>query len=303
MDVVDRRGLLVAGVAIAAASVATAANAATRDDPMRPIPIPPQVPAKEGIAPVAGTKLFYWDTGGTGAPIVLVHPATGSALIWSYQQPAFARAGYRVAAYSRRGYNGSDAVDKANPGTPSGDLHALVEYLKLPRFHLLGSAAGGGIAMDYALSHPERVRSLVVACAVGGVEDQSYVKLTSSIRPMGFDDLPAEFREVGPSYRAANPEGTRLWAELEKKAVTGNRFGPSNANRITFAKLATLTVPTLVMAGDADLAVPPSVARAYAEHIPGAEVVIVPECGHSAYWERPDIFNRAVLDFFARHRG
>ena len=173
MDVVDRRGLLVAGVAIAAASVATAANAATRDDPMRPIPIPPQVPAKEGIAPVAGTKLFYWDTGGTGAPIVLVHPATGSALIWSYQQPAFARAGYRVAAYSRRGYNGSDAVDKANPRTPSGDLHALVEYLKLPRFHLLGSAAGGGIAMDYALSHPERVRSLVVACAVGGVEDLS----------------------------------------------------------------------------------------------------------------------------------
>jgi pimeloyl-ACP methyl ester carboxylesterase len=269
---------------------------------MMPIPIPPQVAANQGIAQVAGTKLFYWDTGGNGVPVVLVHPATGSALIWGYQQPVFAKAGYRVVAYSRRGYNGSDPVDRSNPGTPSGDLHALAEYLKLPRFHLLGSAAGGGIAVDYALSHPDRLFSLVVACAVGGVEDESYVKLTTDIRPKGFDDLPAEFREVGPSYRAANPEGTRLWAELENKAVTGNRLGPRNANRITFAKLSTLTVPTLVMAGDADLAVPPSVARAYADHIPGAEVAIVPESGHSAYWERPDFFNRAVLDFFAKHR-
>ncbi|HYM19219.1 MAG TPA: alpha/beta hydrolase [Micropepsaceae bacterium] len=300
----DRRSLLQAGTAVAATSfIAAPARTATRVDPMTPIPIPTQVPSREGVAQVAGTKLFYRDTGGMGQPVVLLHPATGSALIWSYQQPVFVRAGYRVIAYSRRGYNGSDAVDKSNPGTPSGDLAALTDYLKLGKFHLLGSAAGGGIAVDYALSHPDRLHSLVVACAVGGVEDESYLKLTSEIRPKGFDDLPAEFRELGPSYRAANPEGTKIWAELESKAVTGNRFGPRNANKITFAKLATLTVPTLVMAGDADLAVPPSVARAYAEHIPRADVVIVPECGHSAYWERPDIFNRAVLDFFSKHRG
>src|SRR5215831_6960294 len=304
MYTVDRRSVLQAGDAIAATSfIVVPARAAARTDPMMPIPIPVQAPAKEGVAQVAGTKLFYWDTGGTGQPVVLLHPATGSALIWSYQQPVMVRAGYRVIAYSRRGYNGSDAVDRSNPGTPSGDLAALADYLKLPKFHLLGSAAGGGIAVDYALSHADRLHSLVVACAVGGVEDESYLKLTSEIRPKGFDDLPAEFRELGPSYRAANPEGTRLWAELENKAVTGNRFGPQNANRITFARLATLTVPTLVMAGDADLAVPPSVARSYAEHIPGADVVIVPECGHSAYWERPDFFNRAVLGFFQKHRG
>src|SRR5262249_35586046 len=153
---------------------------------------------------------------------------------------------------SRRGYNGSDAVQRENPGTPSGDLQNLVEFLKLGKFHLLGSAAGGGIAVDYALSHPERLLSLVVACAVGGVADESYVKLTTEMRSKGFDDLPAEFREVGPSYRAANPDGTKVWMALEKKAVTANRFGPENANKITFAKLETLKVPTLVMAGDAD---------------------------------------------------
>ena len=45
-------------------------------DPMTPVPIPPQVPVKEGFATLPGTKLWYWDTGGTGQPVVLLHPAT-----------------------------------------------------------------------------------------------------------------------------------------------------------------------------------------------------------------------------------
>ena len=51
------------------------------DDPMIPVLIPAQVPAKEGTADLPGTRLGYWDTGGTGEPIVLLHPASGSALI------------------------------------------------------------------------------------------------------------------------------------------------------------------------------------------------------------------------------
>ena len=68
------------------------------DDPMIPVPIPEQVPAKEGMAELPSTRLGYWDTGGAGEPIVLLHPASGSALIWLYQQPVFAKAGYRVIA-------------------------------------------------------------------------------------------------------------------------------------------------------------------------------------------------------------
>src|SRR5437870_1096694 len=75
-----------------------------RNDPMTPVPLPEQVAAKEGIAEVPGTRLGYWDTGGEGPAILLLHPATGSALIWAYQQPVFAKAGYRVIAYSRRGH-------------------------------------------------------------------------------------------------------------------------------------------------------------------------------------------------------
>jgi pimeloyl-ACP methyl ester carboxylesterase len=284
-------------------AAATRARAAMSPEPLAPIPIPPQAPAKEGIAALPGTRLAYWDTGGNGNAIVLLHPATGTARIWSYQQPVFAKAGYRVIAYSRRGYGGSDPVPKENPGTAAGDLQNLADSLGLKKFHLVGSAAGGGIAMDYAHSHPDRLLSLVIACAIGGIVDKDYVELSARLRPKGFDEMPAAFRELSPAYRAANPAGTDAWAALEHSAITGNRVGQPPANKIDWASFARLKVPTLVIGGDSDLAVPPPMLRLYASHIPGAEVVSVPEAGHSLYWERPDIFNRALLDFFAKHRS
>ena len=300
---VNRRSLVQTAAFIAGFGWTSRIRAAMNAEPMTPIPIPPQVPAKEAIAALPGTHLVYWDTGGTGEPIVLLHPATGSARIWSYQQPVFVRNGYRVIAYSRRGYGGSDPVPKENPGTASGDLHALMDFLGLKKFHLAGSAAGGGIAVDYALSHPERLSSLVVACAVGGVEDRDYAERIESLRPKGFDEMPAIFRELSPAYRAANPEGTAAWAALERAALTGNRLGQKPANAVTWARLATLKVPALIIGGDADLYVPPPLLRIYAAHIQGAELVIAPEAGHSLYWERPDLFNRALLGFFAKHRN
>ena len=95
-----------------------------------------------------GARLYYWDTGGDGDAIVMVHAATGSAYVWGYQQRAFADAGYRVIAYSRRGYRGSDPgpIDEngralAGSGRPLDDLEALVNHLDLSKFHLLGQAA------------------------------------------------------------------------------------------------------------------------------------------------------------------
>ena len=68
-------------------------------------------------------------------------------------------------------------------------------------------------------------------------------------------------------------------------------------NRITFSLLETITVPTLLITGDADLYAPPAVLRLFAARIKNSESVIVPEAGHSGYWEQPEIFNHAVLDF------
>ena len=268
-----------------------------------PVPIPAQVPAKEGVATLSGARIGYWDTEGSGQAVVLVHPATGSAKIWVYQQPAFARAGYRVIAFSRRGYANSDPVPMTNAGSASVDLHNLVEFLRIRKFHLVGSAAGGQISIDYALSHPDRLYSLTLACAVGGVTDKEYTDMAARIRPAGYADMPAEFRELSPSYRAMNPEGTNAWAELEHSAITGNRLGQTNVNQITLASLGGLKVPTLVIGGDADLGAPPPMLRMYAARIPGSELKIVAEGGHSLYWEQPELFNATLIDFFKRHSG
>ena len=265
-----------------------------------PLPAVP-APAKEALATLPDTRLRYWDTGGDGIPVVLVHPATGSALIWGYQQPAFSKAGYRVIGYSRRSYYGSDPVPKENPGIASEDLYNLIEFLGIKKFHAVGSAAGGGIAADFAVSHPDRLLSLVINSNPAGLSGGDIVKTYESLRPKGFEAMPADFRELGPSYRAANPAGVKAWLELEHKAVISNPFRQRAANVITEATLNRLPMPTLLITGEADLYSPPALIRMVAAQIPNSEVVIVREAGHSSYWEQPEEFNRAVLDFLAQH--
>lgn len=269
-------------------------------DPMIPVPIPDQVAAKEGLAVLPGTRLGYWDTGGAGDPIVLLHPASGSALVWLYQQPLFAQAGYRVIAYSRRNYYNSDLASENNPGAASADLQNLVEFLRVDKFHLVGSAAGGSVAADYALSHPERLLSLTVssnnlAAANGYIADAAAL-----MKLKEWDDLPRWFRELGPSYRGANPAGVAKWTELNHISETGKGARQKLVNVVTPEKLETLKPRTLLMTGAADMFTPPSITRMIARHVPDNEVVIVPECGHSPYWEQPEFFNRTVLGFIGK---
>ena len=70
---------------------------------------------------------------------------------------------------------------------------------------------------------------------------------------------------------------------------------------VTWAKLETLKVPTLLMTGDADLYTPPSVLRMFTARMPHAESAVIPETGHSSYWESPGEFNRTVLNFIRKH--
>jgi pimeloyl-ACP methyl ester carboxylesterase len=260
-------------------------------------------PAREALADLPGVRLWYDDTGGSGVPVVFLHAATGSSRVWEYQIPAFTARGYRVIAYDRRGF-GRSVIDPAGsqPGTGADDLQSLMQYLGVDRFHLIGTAAGAFVALDFALSFPQRLRSLVVANTIGGVQDEDYVAMGRRIRPPQFDALPPEFRELGPSYRAGNPSGTERWKELERMSRPG---APPPAqtlrNRITFTVLEGISVPTLLLTGDADLYAPPPILRLFAARIKSAQSVIVPEAGHSAYWEQPETFNRSVLEFIRKH--
>jgi len=306
---VGRRHLLT-GTALVGAGLMLGARASGADtcvdapDPrvgIEPVPIPAQVPAMEGMAKLQDVSLWYWDTGGTGVPIVLLHPFTGSGRVWSYQQPVFSRAGYRVIGYSRRGFQNSEAGPADNLGTGSADLQQLLQFLRIERFHAVASAGGAFVAADYALSHPERLHCIVLACTILGIQDPAFASMTAGLRTPAFDSLPAHFRELGPSYRAADPAGTDLWKQLEHSSTSGQKIMQPYANNITLEKLEQLNVPALLIAGDSDLIAPPPVGRLLAKHIPKSQLNIIAESGHSAYWERPLLFNRAVLEFVDKH--
>ena len=264
--------------------------------------------AREGLAPIPGARLWYVDTGGTGVPVVFLHPASGSVRIWEYQIPAFTAAGYRLIAFDRRDF-GRTIIDPSTgpqPGNAADDLNALLDYLGVDRVHLVGSAAGGGVALDYAVSFPQRVRSLsVVNHVFGAIRDPEFLALMARLRPQPqFNQMPPEFREVGFSYQASNPDGTKRWIELEHiSRPEGPRAPPQTRKNDLF--LATLGdhihVPTLLTAADADPALPPPVMRMIAARMPGAETVVFENSGHSTYWEQPEVFNRTILDFISRH--
>ena len=251
-----------------------------------------------------GVHLWYDDSGGSGVPVVFMHAASGTCESWVYQLPAFSAAGYRCITYDRRGWGRSQPVPTGDqPGTVSDDLQGLVEYLSLDRFHLVTTAAGGIGGLDYAVSYPSRVRSLVVADSIGGVQDPEYLEVQSRLRPPEIQALPVELREVGPSYRGLNPEGTRRWLDIERSSRPDGTHGPGQPPRqpMTFSRLETIRVPTFVLVGEADLLSPPALMRMLAAHIPGCRYVTLPEAGHAAHWEQPESWNRLVLEFISQH--
>jgi pimeloyl-ACP methyl ester carboxylesterase len=243
------------------------------------------------------------DSGGSGEPVVFMHPASCDSRMWLHQEPAVKKAGMRFIALDRRGYGESEGT----PGFAADDLESLRTHLKLSRIHLVGTAAGGIAAVDYAIAYPDALASLVIANSIVGVQDDEYMELSKRLRPQPqFNALPEEFRELGPSYRAADPEGLRRWVEMQHAGRPHTPpprppAPPQTKNRITYALLETIRVPTLLITGDADLYMPPSVIRLLAEKIKGAKSLVLPECGHSAYWEQPEAFNRAVLDFIKQN--
>jgi pimeloyl-ACP methyl ester carboxylesterase len=254
-------------------------------------------------AELPGVRLWFTDTGGTGTPIVLMHANSGTSESWEAQATAFARQGYRVIAFDRRGWGKSlaDPATGPQPGTVAGDLDALADHLKLEKFHLVGVAGGGFVSIDYAAWRPERLRSLVVAASTGQFAEKEMRDFTARVEIPELRKQAAVYREVGPSYRGANPEGTKRWIDIDERAQQPG--APSQPLRTpnTFAKLAAVTMPVLVMAADADLLAPPALMRAWAAHLKNYEWATVPDSGHAIAWEHPDVFNESVLAFVKRH--
>ena len=110
-------------------------------------------------------------------------------------------------------------------------------------------------------------------------------------------------REVGPSYRVENPEGVARWLEVEERSrhEISPEMRQSPRAPMTYKRLSTMKTPTLMLTGGADLLSPPAMMKLVAEQIPNCQFEVIPEAGHAAFYERPEVWNQFVLEFIAEH--
>ena len=177
----------------------------------------------------------------------------------------------------------------------------LFDALGIETAHVIGAAAGGGVAMRFAVAHPKRVKSLVLAGSIVGPSEPEWRELygrlgIAAVKP----HVSTAFIELGPCYRASNPRGTARFAELSAAAHRQNPGGQPSGVELTFAAMEQARMPVLLVTGEADLYAPPPLQRLLAAHLPVHELTTMREVGHAPYWEAPDAFNAIILPFLAR---
>jgi len=206
-----------------------------------------------------------------------------------------------VVAYDLRGNGMSDAPDEPmTMATFVGDTIALLDELGIERAHVYGQSFGGMVAQELVLAHPERVRSLILACTHAG---GSHVVRRSVTVPVGL-----AWRQLyAPGYPDEHPEHVeedlRVGSSNPQQAHAGLRQWEAMQGFDAYDRLPGIRAPTLVLHGTEDLMVPVENARLLAERIPGAELILMEGAGHVYHSERADEADAFVLDFVRRHPG
>lgn len=254
-----------------------------------------------------GFRMAY-EVRGTGFPLLLINGLGSDRGEWLCQVPAFAKR-FRVIAFDNRGSGES--------GSPPGpyttaemadDAKALLTFLEVERAHVVGVSLGGMIAQEVALRHPERVERLVLACTApgGDVSARPLPETLAVFARAPGGDREAELRRTIPFLYT---DRLRRERPREVEAFIARRLSaPSSpegyAAQLSAAvghsagdRLKGIRSPTLVIAGTADLLVPPVNSERIAQRIPGAKLVLLPGAPHRLFAENAVEFNREVLGF------
>ncbi len=267
----------------------------------------------ENSAPI---DLHYTDHG-AGRPVVLIHGWPLSGASWEAQEEVLVEAGYRVIAYDRRGFGrSSQPWTGYDYDTFTADLRALLEHLDLTDVTLVGFSMGGGEVARYAARHggEGRLRSIVLAAAVppylhksddnpdGGLDDATIEAFRAGVR----GDRLAFLEQFTTTFFSANGElEVSEDQRLHAKAIAAGASPKGTLDCITaFGRtdfrgdVAAITVPALVVHGDADAIVPFEVSgKRSAAALPGAELVLIEGGPHGLNASHADEFNRALLAF------
>lgn len=250
---------------------------------------------------INGADLYY-ETHGSGPAVVFAHGAGGNHLSWFHQVPFF-RDRYTCVTFDHRGFGRSlDPRPVEERPRFDEDLAALIDHLALPDVRLVAQSMGGWTCLGYAVTHPERVRALVMADTAGGLTGPAIDAARAAAQERR-GDLPLLGGAISPAFRGRSPVGAFLYEQIfalnpPREQALG-RGTPMNRLSVTAEQAAALKIPVLFVEGADDVLIPPDVIRAAQAMIPGARLEMVADAGHSVYFERPDEFNR-ILDAFLK---
>lgn len=267
----------------------------------------------QGFLTVNGARLWYEDTG-SGKAVTLVHAGVTDHRQWDEQVPALAER-YRVIRFDMRGYGQSEI----KPGNASlwGDIQGVLDALGVERTALIGCSMGGAAAIDFTVTHPERVGALItVGSGLSGAPDhdnppEQVAAMEEGVAAQNAGDI-ARLTELEARYwcqgfaRTADqvkPSVMKRFLEMESNNNRRYSDGEWKGAEFTpldppaFGRLGSLTVPTLVIVGSGDEAAVQAMADDIANGIPGARKVVMEGLGHVPNMDEPEEFNRIILEF------
>ncbi len=263
-------------------------------------------------------ELHYEDQG-EGRPVVLIHGWPLSGRSWSNQVPALLEAGYRVITYDRRGFGeSSQPTSGYDYDTFTADLDALLTHLDLTDVALVGFSMGGGEVVRYLGTYgPERVTRAVLAAAVppylyknednpdGGLDDETIAGFENGVKA----DRAAFLEGFATGFFSANGQ-LKVSEDVRQEAIDVALLASAQGTvdciaafgRTDFrADVDGITVPTLVIHGDADAIVPFEVSgKRSAEALKDAQLHVVADGPHAINASHVEEFNRVLLEFLAR---
>jgi len=266
------------------------------------------------FAPINGTNLYY-EEHGAGFPVVLAHGAGGNHLSWWQQVPVFSRH-HRTITFDHRAWGLTPDPDNRGPAAFADDLLGLLDYLEVESAVLVGQSMGGFTALALALSHPQRVRGLLMANTFAGMRREVWFASSDELREhaRGIWDRR---RALGVKRALARDFSSnhKQLAFLYKQIRLINEFGPNRLqadgqitrlrslerapdSSATRESLAALTMPVLFVGGEHDEVMPVPLMEVAASLIPGSRLIVVPGAAHSVYFEAAETFNHVALEFF-----
>ncbi|MCL6429848.1 MAG: alpha/beta hydrolase [Anaerolineae bacterium] len=236
---------------------------------------------------------MYYEDHGTGDPLVLLHSGLATSAQWVPFIPVYARR-YRVLATDRRGYGRSDP----RPGFAAGYLHedasdlaTFLDLLGVTGARVLGHSDGGTVALVLAAARPDLVRSMVLVAAHTHAEEKTLEGLRRAQALLQSSPAQRErlVRHLGPGGPALAEAWYGHWLDPEQRGLEIREL------------IRSIRVPTLVIQGVDDEFATPAHAEGIARAIPGAELWLIPNCGHNPQFQMPEAFNERVLGFLGEY--